>query len=108
MRTREPAMLWAIHLPDNTLVPAWQIGGFVLAGLLMLLGAWRMREEDIPTTALLAAAFFVAAQIHVPVGPSSAHLLCNGLLGVLLGRRAVLAIAIGLVLQLVLFAHGGV
>jgi len=47
--------------------------------------------------------------IHVPVPglPSSAHLLFNGLLGVVLGRRAALAIPLGLLLQAVLLQHGG-
>ena len=47
------------------------------------------------------------AHVHVRVGPSSAHLLLNGLIGVVLGRRAVLAILVGLTLQAILFGHGG-
>ena len=65
--------------------------------------ARHFRDEDVPQTALLAAAFFIASQIHVRVGPSSAHLLLNGLVGVILGRRAVLAILVGLALQAILF-----
>ena len=37
---------------------------------------------------LLGAAFFVASLIHVPIGFSSAHLILNGLLGVVLGWAA--------------------
>src|SRR5947209_14416112 len=99
--------LWAVHISDGLLLPSWLIGGGVLAALLALLGAFRLREEDVPQTALLAAAFFVASQVHVRIGPSSAHLLLNGLVGVVLGRRAVLAILIGLALQAILFGHGG-
>jgi cobalt/nickel transport system permease protein len=97
--------LWAVHISD-VLAPAWVAGGFALAALLLLLGGWGMREEEIPQTALLASAFFVASQIHVRVGPSSVHLLLNGLVGVVLGRRAALAIFAGLCLQYVLFFHG--
>src|SRR5205807_9231214 len=99
--------LWAVHISDGLLLPSWLLGGGALAALLALLGAFRLREEDVPQTALLAAAFFVASQIHVRVGPSSAHLLLNGLIGVVLGRRAVLAILVGLALQAILFGHGG-
>jgi cobalt/nickel transport system permease protein len=99
--------LWAVHLSDGVLLPAWTWGGFALAGLLFLLGAWRLDEEELPAIALLAAAFFVASQIHVRVGPSSAHLLLNGLVGVVLGRRAALAIGPGLALQALLLGHGG-
>jgi cobalt/nickel transport system permease protein len=102
------AALFAIHLPDNVVTDPWWVGGFAVAALLTLDGAWGIRDEEIPRTAVLTAAFFVASLIHVPVpaGPR-AHLLLNGLLGVVLGRRAALAIPIGLLLQTALFQHGG-
>ena len=53
----------------------------------------------IPRIALMTAAFFVASLIHVPIGPTSVHLLLNGLVGVLLGWRSALAIAVGLLLH---------
>src|SRR5205085_8810393 len=99
--------IWAVHISDNILTPSWCLGGFVLAGLLALLGAWRIREEEIAQVALLTAAFFVASLAHVRVGPTSAHLLLNGLVGVILGRRAGLAIPVGLFMQVVLIGHGG-
>src|SRR5258708_4692399 len=99
--------LWAVHISDGILGSDWQLGGFVVAGLLALLGLWRLREEELPATALLAAAFFTASSIHVKVGPSSVHLLLNGLVGVILGRRAALAIPAGLLLQAALLSHGG-
>lgn len=99
--------LFAVHLSDGLLEPTWLAAGFALAAVLAFVGAYRIREEDIPQTAVLAAAFFVASTIHVPVGPTSAHLLLNGLLGIMLGRRAALAILVGLSLQALLFGHGG-
>lgn len=100
-------MLWAVHISDGVLSPTWLTGGFVLAALLVLLGSWRIRDEEIPQIALLSAAFFVASLFHVRVWPTSVHLLLNGLLGVLLGWRACLAIPVGLFLQAVLIQHGG-
>src|SRR5205823_3097161 len=44
---------------------------------------------------------------HVRVPPTSVHLLLNGLVGVILGRRAALAIPVGLFLQAALLGHGG-
>ncbi|HYT94999.1 MAG TPA: energy-coupling factor ABC transporter permease, partial [Gemmataceae bacterium] len=99
--------LWAVHISDNVLTTGWCLGGLVLAGLLAAVGALRLRDEEIPRIALLAAAFFLASSFHVRVGPSSAHLLLNGLLGVVLGWRACLAIPIGLLLQYLLVGHGG-
>jgi cobalt/nickel transport system permease protein len=99
---------FAVHISDGVLQPTWEWAGFAVAGLLALFGAWRIRDEEIPRVALLTAAFFVASQIHVqvPAGPST-HLLLNGLLGVVLGRRALLAVPVGLFLQAALFGHGG-
>jgi cobalt/nickel transport system permease protein len=99
--------LFAVHISDGILDGAWLAGGFAVAGVLALVAAWRIRDEEIPRIALLTAAFFVASSIHVRVGPSSWHLLLNGLVGVVLGRRAALAIPVGLALQYVMLMHGG-
>jgi ABC-type Co2+ transport system permease subunit len=110
--------LFAVHIPDGVLTLPWLAGGFALAAVLgggaFLIDAVRnrlrgdeLREEEIAQLALLTAAFFVASQIHLRVGPTSVHLLLNGLLGVVLRWRAALAIPVGLLLQAALFGHGG-
>jgi cobalt/nickel transport system permease protein len=102
--------LFAVHISDgNVLTPDWLVGGYLLAGILIVMGSWGIRDEEIPQVGLLTAAFFVVSLIRVPIPglPTSAHLLLNGLLGVVLGRRAALAIPIGLLLQAVLLQHGG-
>src|SRR5665213_3688535 len=98
---------FAVHISDGVLTWPWLAGGFVLAGLLVAAAMVRVRDEEIPRIALMTAAFFVASLIHVPIGPTSVHLLLNGLLGVIVGRRAPLAVLLGLTLQAVLFGHGG-
>lgn len=102
-----PELIWAVHISDGALTSIWLLGGTVLAIVLATFGAWRIRDEEIPQIALLTAAFYVASLLHVPVGGTSAHLLLNGLLGVMLGRRAALAIPVGLMLQAALMRHGG-
>lgn len=99
--------LLAVHIPDYVLAWPWWSAGFVGAAALALLGLWRIRDEEIPQVALLTSAFFVASLIHVKVGPTSVHLLLTGLMGVVLGRRAGLAILVGLFLQAALMQHGG-
>jgi cobalt/nickel transport system permease protein len=99
--------LWAVHISDGVLAAPWWLGGFAVAGLLALAAAWRIREEEVPKIALLTAAFFVASLLHLRVGPTSVHLLLNGLVGVVLGWRAGLAILVGLALQVALLGHGG-
>jgi len=99
--------LWAVHISDSILSPPWWLGGFAVAAALLWWASRRVRDEEIPRIAVLTAAFFVASLIHVRVGGASAHLLLNALVGMILGRRAVLAIASGLFLQALLLQHGG-
>ena len=99
--------LWAVHISDGILTWPWLTGGFAVAVVLAVFGSWRIQDEEIPQVAVLTAVFFIASQIHVRVPPSSVHLLLNGLLGLVLGRRAALAIPVGLFLQAALFSHGG-
>jgi cobalt/nickel transport system permease protein len=101
-------VLFAVHIADGVLSWPWLGAGFFFTILLAWFGAWRIRDEEIPRVALLTAAFFVASQIHVRIGPTSVHLLLNGLVGVILGWRAALAIPVGLLLQAVLVGHGGI
>ncbi len=99
--------LLAVHISDGVLTMPWIAGGFALAALLVFWSSRHIRDEEIPRIALLTAAFFVASLLHVRAGPTSVHLLLNGLVGVVLGRRAVLAIVVGLFLQVALINHGG-
>jgi cobalt/nickel transport system permease protein len=66
-----------------------------------------MDYEKIPEVAVLSSAFFVASLIHVPIGPSSVHLVLNGLVGILLGWMAFPSILVALALQALLFQFGG-
>jgi cobalt/nickel transport system permease protein len=100
-------MLFAVHISDGVLATPWWVGGFALAGLLFYFGSLRLQDEEIPRIALLTAAFFIASLFHVRVPPTSVHLILNGLVGVVLGWRACLAIPVGLFLQVLLINHGG-
>ncbi len=97
----------AVHISDGVLPLPWVAAGLVLAAGLVAVGLWRLADREIPRLALLTAAFFVASLIHVRVGPTSVHLLLNGLVGVILGWRSGLAVAVGLFLQAALIGHGG-
>ena len=67
----------------------------------------KLDYDRIPQVAVVSCALFVAALIHVPVGPANVHLALNGLTGVLLGWAAFPAILVALFLQAVLFQFGG-
>ncbi|MEP1217591.1 MAG: cobalt transporter CbiM [Marinobacter sp.] len=95
------------HIPDGVLATPILIGGAVVTVAAVTVAVQRLRSEQIPQAAVMAAAFFVASLISVPVGVSSVHLLLNGLMGLLLGWAAVPAILIALILQAVFFGYGG-
>jgi cobalt/nickel transport system permease protein len=100
---------FAVHIGPGVLTWPWLAAGFVGMAVLVLWGGWHVPDERIPLVGLLTAVFFVASQIHVPVpgGAGKVHLLLNGLVGILLGRCAGVAIPVGLFLQALMFSHGG-
>ncbi len=97
-----------VHIVDGALATEVVAGGAVLAVGGLALGLRSLDLERIPAAGLLAATFFVASLVHVPVGPSSVHLIMNGLAGLVLGWAAFPALFVGLVLQAVFFGFGGV
>jgi cobalt/nickel transport system permease protein len=71
-------------------------------------GLKRLDYDRIAQVGILSSAFFVASLIHVNVGPSSVHLILNGIVGLLLGWSAVPAILVALTLQALFFQFGGI
>ena len=96
-----------MHIVDGALSDPVVIGGAVLAGLGIAYGLKRMDLDRIPQMGILSAAFFIASLIHVPVGPTSLHLILNGLIGLALGWTAFPALFVALLLQAVFFGYGG-
>lgn len=96
-----------MHISEGVLSAPVLTGGWVLTAVGMAVGLKRLDYDRLMTVAILAAAFFVASLIHVPIGPVSVHLILNGLLGVILGFAAFPAICVALLLQAVLFQYGG-
>ncbi|CAA7612075.1 cobalt transporter CbiM [Magnetospirillum sp. UT-4] len=96
-----------MHIVDGALSAPVLVGGAVLAAAGIGLGLRRLTIEKIPAAGILSATFFVASLIHVPVGPSSVHLIVNGLAGLVLGWAAFPALFVGLLLQAVFFGFGG-
>lgn len=96
-----------MHLSEGLLPAPLLAAGFAGAGALAWWGARGLRDEEPPRIAVFTAAFFCASLIHFPVPPTSVHLQLHGLLGVVLGRRALLALPVGLGLQAALLGHGG-
>ena len=101
-----------MHIPDGFIPPSVCITGYAVAGGLTWYSLKKIQQDpnpqaNIPKASLLTAAFFVVSSIHIPLPPTSIHLILNGLMGMLLGYYAFLAIPIGLFFQAVIFNHGG-
>ncbi len=97
-----------MHIVDGALSLPVVAGGAVLAVGGLMVGLKSLTMEKIPAAGVLSATFFVASLIHVPIGPSSVHLIMNGLAGLVLGWAAFPALFVGLLLQAVFFGFGGV
>ena len=96
-----------MHIVDGALSNPGVIGGAVAAVGGIAMGLRSLPLERIPAAGVLSASFFVASLIHVPIGPSSVHLILNGLAGLILGWAAFPALFVGLLLQAVFFGFGG-
>lgn len=97
-----------LHISEGVLNGATLGAGAALALAGLGIGLRKMEYEDLPEVAVLSSVFFVASLIHVPIGPSAAHLVLTGICGLLLGWVAFPAIFVGLTLQAVLFGYGGI
>jgi cobalt/nickel transport system permease protein len=96
-----------VHIADGILTAPVAAASAVLAAAGIGLGLRKLDADEIPRVGMLAAVLFVASLIHVPVGFSNAHLLMNGLAGLLLGWGAFPAMCAALFLQAILFNFGG-
>lgn len=96
-----------MHIVDGALSTPIVISGLAVTAACVTIALKKMADEDIATTAVLSAVFFIASLIHVPAGPSSLHLILNGLLGLILGWSVFPAMLIALILQMVFFGFGG-
>ncbi len=96
-----------MHISEGVLSGPVLLTGGALAAAGTAVGLKVLDYDRLPRAGLLAAAFFVASLIHVPIGPSSIHLILNGIVGLLLGWGAFPAIVVALLLQGILFQYGG-
>ena len=96
-----------MHISDGVLPPAVALGGYAAALGLTVWSARKVPGANLPKVAVTTAAFFVASLVHVPLGPTSVHLVLPGLVGILLGDAAFVSVGLGLLLQGLLFSFGG-
>ena len=97
-----------MHISEGVLSGPVLISGMALTAAGTAVGLKKLDYERIAHAGILSAAFFVASLIHVPIGPSSVHLILNGIVGLLLGWGAFPVILVALTLQAVFFQFGGI
>lgn len=96
-----------MHISEGILSAPVLASGAVAAAAMTAAGLRGLDPQRMVRVGLLSAAFYLASLVHVPIGPGNAHLVLNGLLGILLGWAAVPAILAALFLQAVMFQFGG-
>ncbi|HVO83052.1 MAG TPA: cobalt transporter CbiM [Syntrophobacteria bacterium] len=97
-----------MHISEGVLSGPVLVSGAALAAVGTAIGLKKIDYDKIARVGMLSAAFFVASLIHVPLGPTSVHLILNGVVGLILGWAAFPAILVALALQAVLFQFGGI
>ena len=97
-----------MHISEGYLSGPVLISSAALTAAGTAIGLKNLDYDRIAQAGILAAAFFVASLVHVPIGPSNAHLVMNGIIGVLLGWSAFPVILVALLLQGVFFQFGGI
>src|SRR3989337_1599163 len=96
-----------MHIADGILSAPVLAAGFGGTAILTAVTMRKMGHEEIPKVSVMSAVFFVVNLIHIPIGPTSIHFIMNGLVGVILGKRAFPAIMLGVILQAFLFGFWG-
>ncbi|MDY6134092.1 cobalt transporter CbiM [Campylobacter lanienae] len=97
-----------MHISEGVLKPEIIIPAAVVAGVWVAYLIYKLNFKNIPKIACMSAIFFIASFIHIPLGPTSIHLVLGGLVGAFLGVNAIIAIFVGLLLQALFFGYGGI
>ena len=97
-----------MHISEGVLSGPVLLSGAALAAAGTAIGLKKLDYDHIAKAGMLSGAFFIASLIHVPLGPTSVHLIMNGIVGLLLGWAAFPAILVALALQAAFFQFGGI
>ena len=97
-----------MHISEGVLSAPVLLAGAAITVVGCAVELKKLDYDRIPEVAILSSTFFVASLVHVPIGPSSVHLLLNGVIGLLLGWAAFPSILVALTLQSILFQFGGI
>lgn len=97
-----------MHISDGVLSVEVTAVVSVVSLIALVKSTKELKNSDIPLTAVASAMFFIASFIHIPFGFTQLHLILLGVIGVLIGWGAFVAIFVALLLQALLLGYGGV
>lgn len=103
-----------MHIPDGYLSPQTCIAGFAVAVPVVAVAARRVgrvvKTRQVPTLALFSAMSFLVMMFNVPIPDgTTAHAVGGGVIAIVLGPwAAMIAVAVALLFQALLFGDGGV
>ena len=97
-----------MHISDGVLSTTVCLGSYILSiGICSLCIKKSMKTKELPKIAMITSIFFIASLISIPLGPTSVHLILPGMVGTALGGMAFPSVLLGIILQAILFQHGG-
>ena len=97
-----------MHISDGILTAEVAIGTSIIALGFLALSFKDLKNKNIAIVSAMAAIFFIASFVHIPLGFVQIHLILTGIIGIILGRQVFLAIFIALLLQGTLLGYGGI
>jgi cobalt/nickel transport system permease protein len=102
-----------VHIPDGYLSPQTCLVGFAVAAPVAAVAVRKVKRvvktRHTPTLALFAALAFVVMMFNIPIPDgTTAHAVGGGVIAIILGPwAAVIAVAVALAFQALLFGDGG-
>ncbi len=97
-----------MHISEGVISAPVLLTGGALTAIGTAIGLKKIDYDRMAQVGILSSVFFMGSLIHVPIGPSSVHLLLNGVVGLLLGWAAFPAVLVALALQAMFFQFGGI
>lgn len=96
-----------MHISDGIITTPICLAAHGVSAAILYSSGRKAEPDDIPKMGIIGTALFVASLIHFPIGGTSIHLGLFGLAGIILGKRAFPVVYTALLLQSLIFQHGG-
>lgn len=96
-----------MHIADGILPMAWCGAAYAAAVPLVYWSGRKAEPAEIVKMGLVASALFAVSLVHIPFAGTAIHVGLLGLVGMLLGARVLVVVFAALLMQALLFQHGG-